>query len=354
MPRAKIRAEAQRLRAADLSVIPILADGTKCSVIAWKSYQARRPTSEELRRWFAHTDVSLGVIAGHVSGGLEILDFDAPDIFTPWCAMVFEELAPGLLARLPQVHTPHDGRHVYYRCPVIRGNHKLAQRLNAEGRPETMIEPRGEGGYVIVPPSPPACHPLHKPYVLLQGDLAAIPTISSEERSMLLNAARALNEYVKPEHIVSGHTASSAREAKGERPGDLFNASAAWPDILDPYGWMRVGRRREVTLWKRPGKRERGLSATTNYAGSDLLYVFSTNAWPFEADTAYSKFAAYALLEHAGDFSAAAKASASRGYGARTVPVNGGRQAPFRTMIWPKGQRPFRTVAVTEVPSWQR
>jgi hypothetical protein len=33
------------------------------------------------------------------------------------------------------------------------------------------------------------------------------------------------------------------------------------------------------------------------YAGSDLLYVFSSNAWPFEPEAAYTKFSAYALLE---------------------------------------------------------
>jgi hypothetical protein len=67
----------------------------------------------------------------------------------------------------------------------------------------------------------------------------------------------------------------------------------------------------ELTYWRRPGKGE-GISATTNYAGSGLLYVFSTNAAPFEADTAYSAFAAFAMLEHDGDYTAAARALAKR------------------------------------------
>jgi hypothetical protein len=60
-------------------------------------------------------------------------------------------------------------------------------------------------------------------------------------------------------------------------------------------------------------QQQRGTSATTNYAGSDLLYVFSSNAHPFEPETAYDKFAAYALLEH-GDFQAAARLLALKGY----------------------------------------
>ena len=47
------------------------------------------------------------------------------------------------------------------------------------------------------------------------------------------------------------------------------------------------------------------------------MYNFSSNADPFEADQHYTKFAAYALLKHGGDYSAAAKALAELGYGKR-------------------------------------
>ena len=42
---------------------------------------------------------------------------------------------------------------------------------------------------------------------------------------------------------------------------------------------------------------------------------FSSNALPFEPETAYAPFAAYSLLEHEGDFAAAANALAQQGYG---------------------------------------
>ena len=54
------------------------------------------------------------------------------------------------------------------------------------------------------------------------------------------------------------------------------------------------------------------VSATTNYQGSDLLFVFSTSS-VFEAGKAYSKFAAYAILEYGGDFSTAARTGCARG-----------------------------------------
>lgn len=56
-----------------------------------------------------------------------------------------------------------------------------------------------------------------------------------------------------------------------------------------------------------------GISATTNHADSDLLNVFSTST-EFEPEQSYSKFAAYAILNHGGDFSAAGKALWEQGY----------------------------------------
>jgi Bifunctional DNA primase/polymerase, N-terminal len=355
---------ARRLVAAGLSVIPIAVDGTKRPAgwllpkawdeheqrwtPTWKPYQRTRPTDAELARWFGHGTLGVALIGGAISGHLEILDFDAPDIFMPWCGMV-DELAPGLVVRLPLGLTPSDGRHLYYRCPIIEGNLKLAQRSNAEGRPETLIETRGEGGYAIIPPSPPQCHPLGRPYRLLQGDLAGIPMRTTQgERTILLNAARSFNAYVKPEHMISGSSSHSSAQVKGERPGDLFNAQTDWPAILDPHGWTRVGQRGEVILWRRPGKRDRGCSATTNFAGSDLLYVFSSNAWPFEPEAAYSKFAAYALLEHRGDFSEAAKAVMRAGYGARP-PVSATSEGRAGTVGQWGG---IRIIPTAEVSLW--
>src|SRR4029450_13793516 len=105
----------------------------------------RLPTPDELRRWFGRGGVGLAIIGGEVSEGLEILDFDDSAVFTPWGAMV-ETLCPGLLATLPLVRTPTDGRHAYYRCQVIAGNQRLARKLNAEGRPGVLVETRGTGG----------------------------------------------------------------------------------------------------------------------------------------------------------------------------------------------------------------
>jgi Bifunctional DNA primase/polymerase, N-terminal len=296
---------AHRLVRAGVSVIPI-GRNKRPAIASWKPYQARPATVAELAEWFSGRDVGLAIVAGPVSGNTEVLDIDDIATLKPWYAYV-EAVAPGLISRLVVVETPTGGRHLYYRCATIQGNMKLAVNANRE----VMIETRGEGGYSVIPPSPAWCHPDRKPYVLRQGDLAHTPTITPEERAILLNGARALTQSVEPERVYAPRQPTAT---DGTRPGDLFAAQATWEDILLPHGWRVVARRGEVTFWRRPGKRERGSSATTNYAGSDVLYVFSSNASPFDPETAYTKFAAYALLDHGGDFQAAAHTLARTGF----------------------------------------
>lgn len=365
MPR--ILAEAHRLLAAGRSVIPIRTDGTKAPCVSWKPYQRRHPTAAEWRAWsHEYGFIGLALVAGRISGNLEILDFDAPELFEPYCAMI-EELCPGLIARLPLMQTPTNGRHLSLRCTTIQGNLKLACRAGADGRPEVCIETRGEGGYALIPPSPPACHPLRLSYQLLRGDLAAIPAVTPDERTILLNAARSFNTYVPPERIMQEPSAGPARAPRrgsGTRPGDDYNARAAWQPLLTAHGWTEVGQHGGVTLWKRPGKRERGISATTNYADTELLYVFSSNAAPFEPERAYNKFGGYALLEHAGNFAAAARTLAARGYGASEHRAQQGRRQRSATVVVRSNglrvrdaaslARRFRPMAAEEVARWRR
>jgi hypothetical protein len=97
-------------------------------------------------------------------------------------------------------------------------------------------------------------------------------------------------------------------------PGDDFNARAQWGQVLE--GWRHSGSQSDVEYWTRPGKRA-GISATVNYSGKDNLYVWTTSTPPLEAEHSYSKFAAYALLHHDGDYKAAARDLAAKGYGKR-------------------------------------
>lgn len=306
-----IRDFAKRYTAAGLSVLPIRADGTKAPAIrSWQELQARIGTEAELDSWFSN-GCGIGVIAGAVSGGLEILDFDAPGIFERFTAAV-DTVSPGLLERLPHIATPGDGHHLFLRCSDVDGNQKLA--MSAANK--VLIETRGQGGYVLTVGSPARCHTSGRLYQHVDGPaIEDVPTISADDRDILLRVARSFDER---EQVEAPAAAAPRPERTGLPPGDDFAARTSWHEILTPHGWTCVA----DGLWRRPGKTT-GVSASTkatSKAGNELLRVFSSNAHPFEADTSYGKFAAFATLNHSGDFAAAAAALGSNGFGEQTAP----------------------------------
>ena len=103
-------------------------------------------------------------------------------------------------------------------------------------------------------------------------------------------------------------------DAAGGRPGDDFNERGDVLGLLEGHGWQRAGERSGLTLLRRPGK-SHDFSATFGFGGSRMFYCFTSSASPFEASTGYSPFSVFALLEHGGDRSAAARALGNDGYG---------------------------------------
>jgi hypothetical protein len=332
-----------------LSVIPIEAyEGTKAPDTlrlphphdpitgrirpSWSIFQIRRPTSAELQHWCnLGGSYGLAVVGGTVSGGqrglgLEVIDFDTADLVGPWTDLV-EKQIPGLVSRLVKVRTPRPGIHVYYRCLRYGVSQKLAcavatdesghTAVERSGRPvcRTLIEVKAEGGYCLIPPSPPRCHPSCRLYRYAESspELTAVPTITPAERQILLDAARALNQYQEPAHVSA--TAKARRKNTGVLlPGNDFNARASWHEVLTPHGWTLVGSYGDEERWCRPGK-DGCVSATTNHNGCGLLHVFTSNAPCLDADRGYAKFSAYAFLNHHGDFKAAARDLEEQGYG---------------------------------------
>ena len=322
-PAQTIRDTALELRASGISILPIVADGSKSPATgSWRHYQTTIADEQTITGWFPEAlERGIAVIGGQVSGGLEVLDFDLPGLYDQWLELVGQAGLLALIDTLPLEATPKGGRHLFWRCSTYEGNTKLAKRAKADGSPETVIETRGEGGYAIVSPSPAACHPLGKPYVMLRGAISKTPEIDPATRETLLSLARSFNEYVAPERAYSEmpQAASAPKDSTIIRPGDDYNARADWREILEPHGWRLLYYQGQKGLWQRPGKDGTGISGTTNYAGGkygdDRLYVFSSNAYPFESERTYSKFQAYTLLEHNGDFKAAARELGRNGYG---------------------------------------
>lgn len=135
------------------------------------------------------------------------------------------------------------------------------------------------------------------------------------------------NEYVADESRVSGAPALD-RPISSDDPGTDFNHRGTWADtgILDAgWSWCRRSADDRGTL-TRPGK-ERGVSATVGMVtskanGWPLFWCFSTSVPEFKPEVPYTRFGVYAILHHAGDFKAAARALADRGYGQQPAIAN--------------------------------
>jgi hypothetical protein len=305
---------------AGLCIMRPKVDGSKAPEGAWPDYQKQRPSRQEVERCFGSSP-GLGAVCGAVSGNLEALEFDDYPVYERFRQVAQAAGLADLVHRIESSYlerSPSGGIHWLYRCSEIGGNTKLARRpkrpeemADPDDKVKTLIETRGEGGFIILAPSHGPIHPSGQPYVLLQGGFETIATITPEGRRSLFELARTFDQMPKPQADRPGPTSG---EPAG-RPGDDFNARANWREILEPHGWNLIYQRGEVGYWRRPGK-NLGISATTNYEGSDLLYVFSSST-SFEPERGYSKFSAYALLEHGGNYVAAAKDLAHKGYGTR-------------------------------------
>lgn len=287
------------------SVVPPRQDGSKAPITSWGRYQNTTPSREEVTQWYSDGELTgIGYVCGKVSGGLEVIDFDDRSVWTEYRKLCAEIGLGDLLDRVSAGYLEHspNGAHLLYRCEEVSGNTRLAT-----SRRKTLIETRGEGGYIIVAPSSGAVNQSGG-YDLLFGGPVTIETITAEERSALLNACRVFdNPKQTPARICN--TSSSS----GDRPGDEYANETTWGQVLQPHGWVPVGNRGQTTSWRRPGKKI-GVSATTNHEGSDLLWVFSTST-EFEPEISYTKFGAYATLNHGGDMGLASRHLASLGYG---------------------------------------
>jgi len=316
---SKILETALQLAAQGISVVPVATDGSKRPGInSWKEFQQRWATPDELLAWFAQGE-GVGVICGAISGNLEMLELEGRAVARKMhidigeiaknsgLEDIWNKLNNGYVET-----TPSGGLHWLYRIDgEVPGNTKLARRPGENGGIDVLAETRGEGGFVIVAPTNGTCHPSGGAWTMLIGGPASIPTITRAERDALHNLFSMFDEIPKAEYIAEEIKTKSDGPLS---PGDDYNRKVSWNQILEPLGWTKVYSTRDgVTAWRRPGKSE-GISATTNHAGTDKFYCFTTSS-VFESETSYSKFAAYALIEHQGDFRAAAKALRQLGYG---------------------------------------
>jgi len=230
-----------------------------------------------IRQWWKQWPAAM--IGSPTGNGVFVLDVDLP-------------AGPDSLAALEQKHGPlpttresrtaSGGRHLIFKGDARTSAGKLSQDLDI----------RGSGGYVIFPPS---INTEGQAYTWTQ-EAPAAPA---------------------PDWLIDAISEATTRPAPTQktgdgRPGDDFNERGDVRPILERHGWRFFRSAGAFERWTRPGK-DTGPIASIFEDGS--LFVFSGSAPPFESNRRYSPFAAYALLEHGNDYTAAAAALRREGYG---------------------------------------
>ena len=117
------------------SVIPVVR-GSKVPAIEWKEYQEYAAEDEQLEEWFSDSEYDVGIVTGSVSA-LCVVDFDGQNA---------TRLVD--LPRTATVRTPH-GEHWYYQYNDS-DIHNAAKLWAGDW---CAVDIRGEGGYVVAPPS---------------------------------------------------------------------------------------------------------------------------------------------------------------------------------------------------------
>jgi AAA domain/Bifunctional DNA primase/polymerase, N-terminal len=304
---------------AGFAVIPSHPDGGKRPFGMWKPYQAQRPTWADIEGWLstgAYTGI--GVICGSVSGNAELIEIEGPTevaaVAIGKVMAVAKDLGlddlvnrvlSGCIAR-----SAGDGLHVFIRVidGPAKGNTKLA--MGSDGK--VIAETRGEGGFVIVAPTPGRRgHREGAVYAFIaSSNPARTVEVTAEERDALHGVFTiALDESPEP---TPEPPQRNLHTYEGTSALDAYRATR-WADILTPAGWTWSHRDAERDYWVRPGKsKAEGISASTIEDGP--LVNFSTSV-PWPTDVGLSKGQVYALLHHGGDVSAASRELSLRGYG---------------------------------------
>lgn len=315
-----------QLAEAGISIMPIQpADkklGDKRPALSWKRLQHEHLTPAEITDWFGNGTYGIGVIMGAISRDLMMIELEGraadqlPELTHAANALGVTDVWARMFGWYET--TPSGGYHWYVYAPGnTNGNRKLAR--NADG--EVTAETRENGGYSVVAPLDGAQfhHTGQGAWTLLNGGPETAATLTPDELDDLLDVFRTLNHT--PTTKTSSPTSTPTYTPPNERdphagvtPGDDFEDKTSWDEILTPHGWKAVYTRGTETFWRRPGKTH-GVSASTGHAGDrDRLYVWSSST-NFDTETPYTKFAAYTLLEHEGDYTKAAKYLSSQGYG---------------------------------------
>ncbi len=141
---------AKKYKSVGFSIIPLLAKSKKPAIDSWLPYQERIATDNELEEWFGNGSTwNIGIVTGEISG-IDVVDLDSQE--------AIQYAKDHQFPKTPTAKT-NKGFHNYYEHK--KGVRNFQKRDDLPG-----IDLRGDGGYVVAPPSR---HPSGSQYQWVEG-----------------------------------------------------------------------------------------------------------------------------------------------------------------------------------------
>lgn len=199
----------RRYLAAGFSILPCHAD--KKPAKGWRELQIKRADNDDVYEWYMHHGYqSIGLIGGHVSGNVVFIDLDGIKAI-----QMFAKAFPTLCETTHSVLTgSQKGIHLYVRVDEIPDN--INVRVDGIGG----FEIRGDGQYVIAPPSP---HPSGYQYRVHRNHLI--------QRLPHIHDVRAWMDNLRAD-VQSDRQAEIARVARPQRVAVDYSKRAYLSKVL--------------------------------------------------------------------------------------------------------------------------
>lgn len=243
------------------SVIPIKPN--KKPYLQWESYQKKKATPEEILGWWNQwPNAMVGIVTGSISG-VVVMDVDTEEGQEAISEYIPDTLLP------PTCKTPKGGKHLYFKDPE--------KSISNNSRTIPGCDFRGEGGYVVAPPSENGAGRAYEWIVRLED--TPLPPLP-EPYILFINSFKhwgnkgyALNKHTKARVSTSKHELLTL----GSRDNDLFHVANClikggmpedkarqFLEILaesckPPFGLKEANEKIDSAL-KRAARRERNLA----------------------------------------------------------------------------------------------
>lgn len=193
------------------SVIPLRPKEKKPAIDAWKEYQSRRATEKELTAWFGNASQNnIGIVTGVISG-IAVVDFDTE------AALQFSKY--NSFPTSPMVKTGK-GYHAYY--SYKEGVRNFQKRDDLPG-----IDLRGDGGYVVAPPS---MHETGVVYKWVEG--MGLDDLQFAELPEII-LVKSTKEKVPIKELLTGASQGQRNDSLARIAGALFAKGLGYAEVLD-------------------------------------------------------------------------------------------------------------------------